>query len=50
MTSSRCRLSRNLRKLRISRRPKAVASSALNAASFGGIWMQSTADIPDFKP
>jgi len=50
MTSSRCRLLRRARKLLMSRRPKAVISSAFNAASLGGIWMRLAADLPGLQP
>jgi hypothetical protein len=45
MSSSRCALLRNLRKLFISRSPKTVASSLFNVANLVGIGMQFTAGI-----
>jgi hypothetical protein len=50
MSSSRCALLFNFRKLFINRSPKTVASSPFNIASFGGIGMQFTADVADLKP
>lgn len=50
MSSSRCRLLRRARKLFMSLRPKAVVSSAFNAASLGGIGMRLAANLPGLQP
>jgi len=47
MSSSRCALFRNCRKLFINRSPETVTSSLFNAADSGGIGMLFVADILD---
>ncbi len=49
MSCSRCALLRNFTNTFISRSPKTVVSSPINAASLGGIGVEFIAELPDLK-